>query len=273
MPSPRSNSPVRIEIDEKHRCAEVRIVRPETDNLLDQATISALTGAFRQLSRHASLRTIVLSAEGDAFCSGIDLRWMQAGAEAEAADNRRAAATLATLFKTIYETPIPTIAKVQGDVVSAGLGLIAACDIAIASEAARFQTREVRAGILPALMSPYVIEAVGPRRAKYLFLTSRALCAQDALQAGLIHMACPRDELDLSVARCIDDIVEGSPTSLAATKALVFSVAHRPVTDAVVTETTTCIADFRASDLARAGIACALDGLPPPWMEDHESTR
>ena len=150
---------------------------------------------------------------------------------------------------------------------------MAACDIAIANDHARFRTREVRVGILPALMSPYVVQALGPRLAKYLFLTARPLSAQEALQVGLLHQICPSGELDGLVASCVDDIVQGSPASLPATKALVQTVAHRAVTDQVVAETTACIADFRARGQAQAGIACAIDGVLPPWMEDHESSR
>ena len=146
--------PVLVQFDPKRRCAELRLCRPETANLLDQGVIAALTNALRELAGQAGLRAIVLSAEGDTFCAGIDLRWMQAGAHASPADNLRSAATLARLFKAIHDSPVPTIAKIQGDALSAGLGLVAACDIAIANDHARFRTREVRVGILPALMSP-----------------------------------------------------------------------------------------------------------------------
>ena len=118
-----------------------------------------------------------------------------------------------------------------------------------------------------------MVQALGPRLAKYLFLTARPLSAQEALQAGLLHQICPSGELDGLVASCVDDIVQGSPASLPATKALVQTVAHRAVTDQVVAETTACIADFRARGQAQAGIACAIDGVLPPWMEDHESSR
>ena len=227
---------------------------------------------MRELAGQAGLRAIVLSAEGDTFCAGIDLRWMRAGAHASPADNLRSAATLARLFKAIHDSPVPTIAKIQGDALSAGLGLVAACDIAIANDHARFRTREVRVGILPALMS---LCGAGARTqaGEIPVPDGQALSAQEALQVGLLHQICPSGELDGLVASCVDDIVQGSPASLPATKALVQTVAHRAVTDQVVAETTACIADFRARGQAQAGIACAIDGVLPPWMEDHESSR
>lgn len=273
MPHPSPHSSVRVRIDARRRHAELRLARPDTANLLDQDMISALTRAFRELAARDDLSAIVLAAEGDVFCSGIDLRWMQAGAHAPPAENLLAAATLAGLFKTIHDSPVPTIAKIQGDASSAGLGLVAACDIAIASAHAQFRTREVRVGILPALMSPYVVQAVGPRLAQYLFLTARPISAREALQAGLLHEVCRGDQLDAAVAHCVNDLVQGNPASLRATKALVQAVAHRAVTDPVVTQTTACIAEFRAHAHARIGIACAIDGVPPPWMESHESSR
>jgi methylglutaconyl-CoA hydratase len=270
----RSTTPsIDVKINDRGRHAEVRISRPDAGNMLDQETILALTDAFDGLAGHSSLRAIILSSEGGTFCAGVDLPWMKAGAEADDGENRRTANMLAALFKRIHDSPFPTIAKIQGDAAGAGLGLVAACDIAIAGDGANFWTREVRTGILPALMSPYVIQAIGPRRAKYHFLTARPFSAPQALEFGLIHAVCPGGELSDAVALCLDDIMRGSPASIAATRKLVFSVAGRPIDDALVGETAACIAEFRAGNLARAGLACAIDGATPPWMEDHESER
>lgn len=273
MPIRSTTPPIDVQFKDRGRYAEVCISRPATGNTLDQETILALTDAFRRLPGHSSLRAIILSSQGSTFCAGIDLHWMKAGAEADAEENRRTADTLAALFKQIHDSPLPTIAKIQGDAVGAGLGLVAACDIAVAGSNANFWTREVRTGILPALMSPYVIQAVGPRRAKYHFLTARPFSAQQALDFGLIHAVCPVGELKNAVGLCLHDIMQGSPTSIAATKELVFAVADRPINDALVAETAARIAEFRAGNLARAGIACAIAGTSPPWMEDYESEQ
>ncbi|WZB73045.1 enoyl-CoA hydratase-related protein [Achromobacter xylosoxidans] len=251
----------------------MRLCRPETANLLDQGVIAALTNALRELAGQAGLRAIVLSAEGDTFCAGIDLRWMQAGAHASPGDNLRSAATLARLFKAIHDSPVPTIAKIQGDALSAGLGLVAACDIAIANDHARFRTREVRVGILPALMSPCGAGA-RTQAGEIPVPDGQAPVGAGSAAGGPAAPDLPERRAGRHlVASCVDDIVQGSPASLPATKALVQTVAHRAVTDQVVAETTACIADFRARGQAQAGIACAIDGVLPPWMEDHESSR
>lgn len=262
---------VEVHVRHRGRHAEVRICRPAAGNTLDEETVLALTQAFLRLVTLPSLRVIVLSSCGDTFCAGVDLHWMKAGAEAHAEENRRSAGILGALFHRIHTSPVPVVARVQGDAVGAGLGLVAACDMAVAVSTARFWTREVRVGILPALMSPYVIQSLGPRLARYHFLTSRPLTAAQALNFGLVQVVRPDGELDDGVDHCLRDLVQASPASLAATKDLVAAVAERPIDDALVSDTVTRIADFRSRALARAGIASAIDGTPPPWKEDHES--
>ena len=245
---------------------------PETANLLDQGVIAALTNALRELAGQAGLRAIVLSAEGDTFCAGIDLRWMQAGAHASPADNLRSAATLARLFKAIHDSPVPTIAKIQGDALSAGLGLVAACDIAIANDHARFRTREVRVGILPALMSPYGAGA-RTQAGEIPVPDGQAPVGPGSVAGGPAAPDLPERRAGRPGGQLRGRHRPGQPGLAAGDKALVQTVAHRAVTDQVVAETTACIADFRARGQAQAGIACAIDGVLPPWMEDHESSR
>jgi methylglutaconyl-CoA hydratase len=266
MPADPITQPVDIRFDDGERHAEVRILRPETGNTLDGGVIAALTDAFRRLGRHPTARTVILSSEGATFCAGIDLAWMRAGAEDDAEGNLRGAGRLGALFKAIHDCPIPTIALIQGDAVGAGLGMVAACDIAIAADTARFWTREVRTGILPALMSPYVIQAIGPRRAKFHFLTAQPFSAPCALEYGLLHDVCPAGDIRERAGLHARDILLGSPSSMAATKDLVAAVAERPIDDALVAETVSRIALFRASPMARTGIACAIDGVTPPWV-------
>ncbi len=234
-------------------------------NLLDGRTIAEMTSALDSLACEERLRVLIVSSRGNSFCEGIDLNWMSAGARAPFEENVKGALKLTGLFKRLYDFPQPVMVRVQGDAIGAGVGLIAACDIAICANSARFSVREIRNGIIPAALSPYFIEAVGVRRARDYFLTARSFDAREAHLVGLVQHLCADEELEAVVEEVRNAILEGSHEATVATRELVRTVAHRPIEEPLVAETAYRIASFRATPLARQGIASALDGTVPPW--------
>jgi methylglutaconyl-CoA hydratase len=262
-------STVTVTRDDAGAVAKITLFQGDGANRLDAVLIQELTAAFRAVSQDPAVRVVVLAARGASFCAGVDLTWMMQGALAKGEKNRRLAAQLGGLFKTIYDCPVPTVAQVQGSAIGAGLALVCACDMAFAASDALFCSREVRLGILPALMSPYVIAALGPRQAQYLFLTGRELDAARALTAGLVQEVCPRAALDALTQRAVMDLLQGMPESNRATKELVRAVTGRAVCDAVVEDTIDRIAQLRATEQAVAGLTSALQGSAPPWSPAH----
>jgi methylglutaconyl-CoA hydratase len=208
---------------------------------------------------------ILLAASGAVFSAGGDLAWMRRMGEASRADNVADAGRLADLLRTIDRSPLPTIARVQGSAFGGALGLIAACDIAIAVDAAEFAASEVRLGLIPATISPYVVRAIGPRAARRLFLTGLRIGVGEAQRIGLIHEVVPAVELDAAVARTIAALSAGGPQALAATKRLVAEITP-PVDDATIERTVEALAEARTGDEAREGAAAFLAKRQPKWL-------
>ncbi|MGN6702114.1 MAG: enoyl-CoA hydratase/isomerase family protein [Burkholderiaceae bacterium] len=243
----------------------VQLNRPAVRNAFNDDMIAELTDAFAALGRRDDLRAIVLAASGPAFCAGADLNWMQAMAGYSHAENHADALRLATMLRTIAECPQPVIARVQGDCYAGGMGLVAACDIAVAVDSAQFCLSEVKLGLIPATIAPYVIRALGPRAASRYFLTAERFPAPRAAALGFVHEAVPADALDATVDGIVAALTAAGPHAVRQAKRLVRDVAGRPVDDALVADTAARIADIRASDEGRDGVRAFLDKRPPSW--------
>lgn len=254
-----------IDIDVQGGVAAVWMNRPERHNAFDEQLIQELCRAFTELDGDPQVRVVVLGGRGKSFCSGADLGWMQRMATFTEAENLRDAGELARMLELLYRMRKPTIARVHGAALAGGMGLVAACDVAIATPAARFGMTEVRIGLIPATVSPYVIRAIGARAAQRYFLTAERFGAEDALRLGLVHEVCTLESLDQRLALLIKDLLAGGPESQAACKNLVAEVVDRPINDALIAETCGRIAAARVGAEAQAGISAFFAKRTPPW--------
>jgi methylglutaconyl-CoA hydratase len=255
-----------IELQFDHHVATVWLNRPEVRNAFNETAIAELTQAFRDLGLDDQVRAIVLAARGSAFCAGADLNWMKKMAGYTHEENRADAAQLADMLHTIYRCPKPVVARVQGDCYAGGMGLVAACDIAVAAEGAYFCLSEVKLGLIPATISPYVIKAMGENAARRYFLTAERFSAQQAQRIGFIHAAASADALDATVDELVKALVAASPNAVKEAKRLVHEVAGMPLTDALIADTAERIALIRASDEGREGVRSFLEKRKPGWL-------
>lgn len=253
-------------VDTKDHVATVTLNRPEIRNAFNDETISELTIVFNDLGKDDKVRVIVLAAAGKAFCAGADLNWMRAMADFSYEENLADADKLAQMLKTIYECPKPTIAAIQGDVYAGGMGLVAVCDIAIAVKLANFCLSEVRLGLAPATISPYVIRALGARAAQRYFLSAEVFDAKKARQLGFIHERVSEDVLDDTVAALCAKIVNNSPNAVKTCKHLLHEVAGAAITDELIADTVKSIADIRASEQGKEGVQAFLQKRKPDWL-------
>ena len=249
----------------------VKLNRPEVRNAFNDEVIAELTAVFLELGRRPEVRCIVLEASGSAFCAGADLHWMKRMAGYSHEENLADATALARMLEVIYECPQPTIAKVQGDVYAGGLGLVAACDIAIAAQTAHYCVSEVRIGLSPATISPYLIRAMGTRAAHRWFLTAERLGAAQALACGLVHEAVPGDTLDVRVGEIARSIVQVGPEAAKACKRLLHEVAGHEISPSLLERTAEAIAEIRVTPEGREGIAAFLDKRKPGWLGEKEN--
>ena len=249
------------------KVATVTLNRPDVRNAFNEITIAELALAFDTLGRDDSVRAIVLAANGPAFCAGADLNWMKKMAGYSHAENNADALQLAVMLRTIYLCPKPVLAKVQGDCYAGGMGLAAACDIVVAAEEANFCLSEVKLGLIPGTISPYVIKAMGENAARRYFLTAERFGAREALRIGFAHEVVAADALDAKVAALVKALVSNSPHAVAQAKLLVRDMAGQPVSDALLAETAERIAQIRASGEGREGVASFLEKRKPSWLE------
>jgi len=248
------------------KVATVTLDRPERRNAFDETAIAELAQVFAELGRNDGVRAIVLAANGPAFCAGADLNWMKKMAGYSHAENRADALRLAAMLRTIYLCPKPVVAKVQGDCYAGGMGLAAACDVVVAAEEASFCLSEVKLGLIPGTISPYVIKAMGENAARRYFLTAERFGAQAALRIGFAHEVAAAGALDAKVAAIVKALVSNSPHAVAQAKLLVRDMAGRPLTDALVADSAERIAQIRASEQGREGVASFLEKRKPSWL-------
>ncbi len=246
--------------------ATVTLNRPEVRNAFSETMIADLTRAFLDLGTRADVRVVMLAAAGKAFCAGADLNWMKRMAGYSEAENRADALLLARMLKTLHDCPKPVVAKVQGDTYAGGTGLVAACDIAIASRDAGFCLSETRLGLIPATIGPYVIRAMGERAARRYMLTAERFDAAEALRIGYLHEVVDADALDAAVTRMVDVLKVNSSNAMDETKRLIRDVATAPLDEALLADTADRIATIRVSDEGREGIRSFLEKRKPSWI-------
>lgn len=246
--------------------ASVEMARPEVLNAFGERMIQELGEAFAMLSGDAQVRVILLKGQGKAFSAGADLQWMQRASVASREENVEDARRFAGMLATVAHCPKPTVACVHGLALGGGVGLVAACDFAVASEDARFAVSEVKFGILPSVIGPYLVNAVGKRAASQLALTATRFDAHEAHTLGLVHQVCSRDALDTTVRGIIDSLLQNGPTALAEVKALYAQLHVGPVDQAVRELTAQTIARVRMTDEAREGFDAFLNKRPAAWI-------
>lgn len=255
-----------LELQRDGAVATVILNRPEVRNAFNDTTIAELTQAFRELGADGDVRAIVLAARGPAFCAGADLNWMKRMAGYTHDENRADAALLAGMLQAIYLCPQPVVAKIQGDCYAGGMGLVAACDIALVAEEANFCLSEVRLGLIPATISPYVIRAMGEQAARRYFLTAERFSAAEALRIGFAHQVVATDALDAAAAGIVKALVANSPHAVRQAKRLVHEVGGMPIGDELIAATVEGIAQIRASDEGREGVRSFLEKRKPGWL-------
>ena len=246
--------------------ARITLTQPEVRNAFSDAVIADITAAFLEVGARPEVRAVVLAAEGPAFCAGANLHWMQRMADYTRAENIADAGKLAEMLRVIYECPKPTLARVQGDVYAGGMGLVAACDMAVCVDTAGFCLSEVKLGLIPATISPYVIRAMGARAAHRYFLTAERFGAQEALRIGFVHEVVTADALDAKVGELLKALTSASPNAVRACKKLVCEVAEREINAALIAATVEGIADIRASAEGREGVQSFLQKRKPSWL-------
>ena len=250
--------------------ATVTLNRPEVRNAFNDEVIAEMTAVFSELGERAEVRCIVLAGNGTAFCAGADLNWMKRMAGYTRDENLADAAALANMLRVLYRCPKPTIARVQGDVYAGGTGLVAACDIAVSVDTAWYCLSEVKLGLIPATISPYVIRAMGERAAHRYFLTAERFSAAEALRVGFVHEVVTADRLDAKVGELAQALVQAGPAAVKACKELVQGVGGRNITPLLIDRTVQNIADIRVSDEGREGIQAFLGRRRPGWLPKGE---
>ena len=253
-------------VEKRNMVAIVTLNRPEVRNAFDDVLIADLTNAFLDLEKDETVRAVVLAGAGPAFCAGADLNWMKRMAGYGFEQNLADAEALARMLKTLDRLSKPTIARVHGPAYAGGVGLVAACDIAIGSHEAEFCLTEVKLGLSPATISPYVLRAIGPRAASRYFLTAEVFDAAEAVRIGLLTALVPAAELDAFIAQLLEHLLAGSAAAHARIKDLVRDIAGRPIDDALKGDTARRIAEIRASPEGKEGIASFLEKRRPKWF-------
>ncbi|MDG0025031.1 enoyl-CoA hydratase/isomerase family protein [Trinickia sp. Y13] len=245
--------------------ATVTLNRPDVRNAFNETTIAELTDAFRRLDARDDVRAIVLAANGPAFCAGADLNWMKKMATFSDEENRVDARRLADMLSAIYRVSKPVVARVSGDAFAGGVGLVAASDIVVAVDSARFCLSEARLGLIAATIAPYVIRALGERASRRYFTTAEPFDAATALRLGLVHEVVAADALDTRIGKITAALCANGPQAVRESKRLVQDVAGRVLDETLIDDTARRIARIRASEEGREGVASFLEKRAPAW--------
>ena len=241
--------------------------RPEQHNAFDDVLIGELIQRLADLAVDEKVRIVVLRAQGKSFSAGADLNWMRRMADYDEAQNLADAMQLAELMRSLNALPKPSIARVQGAAFGGGVGLVACCDIAIASVRALFSLSEVKLGLIPAVISPYVVKAIGERAARRYILSAERFDAQQAARMGLVHEVVEHDQLDARLDAMIETLLESGPAAQAAAKDLILDIAGKPADRSLIENTASRIAKVRASDEGREGLNAFLQKRKPDWVK------
>lgn len=260
-----------LEIAIERAVARVVLNRPQVHNALDDALIGELTATIGRLDRDPAVRCIVLTGNGSTFSAGADLNWMRGMARASEAENRNDSERLATLMRTLNTLNKPTLARVNGSAYGGGVGLVACCDIAIAADSAKFGLTEVKLGLVPAVISPYVVAAVGARHARRLFVTGEIFDADYALCIGLVHETVPAAGLNEAVDRVLHWLAKGGPLAQREAKHLMLELGNALDINSGRTDmkNAALIARLRVSPEGQEGLSAFLDKRPPAWARDN----
>jgi methylglutaconyl-CoA hydratase len=253
-------------IERNNKVATIWMDRPEVLNAFNEQLIADLNDACQMLDSDPSVRVVVLAGRGKHFSAGADLNWMRRAAEGSEVENLEDARRFARMLRTLSGLSKPTIARIQGAALGGGTGLAAACDMAVASSDAVFSTSEVKFGIIPAVISPYVLRAIGPRHALRYFQSAERISAERALAIGLISEVTSVDALDAGVVALVEPLLAGAPSAQQAAKELIEAIKGRPIDDQTLEETALRIARQRATAEGRDGVAAFLDKRPPAWL-------
>lgn len=255
-----------IETALNRRVARIWLNRPGKRNAIDDRMIGELADAFEAAIDDDEVHSILLGGHGDAFCAGGDLQWMKRAREFTRQEAHDDSARLARLLRTIHDAPKPVVARVHGACFAGGIGLAAACDIAIAGSEASFCLSEVKLGLIPSVISPYVIRAIGEQRARRYMLTAEVFDAAEAYRIGLMHEIAQTPELDSAIDTVLGQLALGGPSALGEAKRLIRDISGRPIDDALVNDTSARIARMRASDEGQEGIASFFERRRPAWV-------
>jgi len=251
--------------------ATVTLNRPRVHNAFNETAIKELEHSFRMFGDRDEVRLIVLTGAGTTFCAGADLGWMKRMAEIPYEENSADAFRLANMLRTIYHCPKPVIARIQGDAYGGGVGLIAAADIAIASSTACFAFSEVKVGLMPAVISPFVIQAVGSRAARRYFVTGERFTAQEAHRIGLVHEVVTPDVLDAKLSSIVGQITQNGPLAVVQSKRLVQDIDL--LSEKLAVDTAERIARMRGSEEAREGVQAFLEKRRPSWAKNQQNDK
>jgi methylglutaconyl-CoA hydratase len=247
--------------------------RPDLRNAFNDTMIAELTAAFGALDADAGVRAVVLAGRGSVFCAGADLHWMKRMAGYSFEQNYEDALGLARMLRALRALRKPTVARVHGHAFAGGMGLVAACDVALAARGAEFCVSEVKLGLIPAVISPYLIAAMGERAARRYMLTAERFGADEAHRIGFVHACVEPAELDSAIDELAGHLLAGGPAAHAATKDLIRAVAGRPVSEDLIADTATRIAAARASAEGREGIQSFLEKRKPAWGAERGSKK
>ncbi|MEP1445623.1 MAG: enoyl-CoA hydratase/isomerase family protein [Paraglaciecola sp.] len=258
---------VLFEIDSRG-VATVTLNQPQIHNAFDDKLIEQLTDIFSQVNQHEDIRVMVLAAAGKSFSAGADLNWMQRMATYSYEQNLADANALAKMFFILNTINKPTIARVQGAAFGGAVGLVACCDMAIGSKLSKFCLSEVKLGLAPATISPYVIDALGARIARRYFATAEVFSATRARRLGLLSEAVVEEELDKTIENLIEHILKNSPAAIRAAKALIFDVQNKPISDELIAMTSEKIAELRVSEQGQEGLSAFLQKRRANWVTE-----
>ena len=255
-----------LDVDLRNNIALVALNRPDLHNAFNETLIAELTTVLSTLDSDASVRAVVVTGHGKSFCAGADLNWMKKMAGYGPAENLADAQALALMLRTLNGLSKPTVACVRGAAFGGGVGLVACCDIAVAAHDAIFSLSEAKLGLIPATISPYVIEAIGARQARRYFLSAERFTAAEAFRIGLVHDIVPEPELDNRINELLGALLVAGPVAQMECKALIRGVAHRPIDEDVIAGTAEHIAAVRASPEGREGVAAFLGKRSAEWV-------
>lgn len=248
----------------------ITLNRPKIHNAFDDGLIQTLTQELQRLEQDLDTRFVVLAANGDSFSAGADLNWMQRMAEYSEQENLEDARLLAELMRCLHDFKKPTLAKVQGAAFGGGVGLVACCDIALASEKASFCLSEVKLGLIPAVVSPYVVKAIGERQARRYFITAERFDAREAQRIGLVHRVVSADSLDDWTKKMVKTLAANGPNAMSACKDLIRRVCRGPIDAEMIEDTAHRISAIRVSDEGQEGLDAFLHKRKPDWCDNPD---